>query len=124
MREIWWSQYQSERARTTYLEQQIQDMGSVRLPLNVPVLENESHASTDLFSRIQTFCKEWKEKRKHEWESIKEVLDKMKESKGKHHKQQVEKRDAAYSQLAKDVEKTRTIVRISVSRASTISAEE
>ena len=76
----------------------------MRLPSNIPLLEDESHDSTDLSSRIQTFCKERKEKRKHEWESNKMVLDKMKESKGKHHKQQVEEKDVAYSQLAKDIE--------------------
>ena len=43
------------------------------------------------------------------------ALDKMKENKGKHHKQQAEEKDAAYSQLAKDVEKTRIMVRNSVS---------
>ena len=48
----------SERARTTYLDQQMQDMGSVWLPLNVPLMEEESHASTDLTRRIHTFCKE------------------------------------------------------------------
>ena len=61
---------------------------------------------TDLSSRIQAFCKEWREKRKHEWESIKVALDKFKESKGKSHKQQVEEeRDAAYSQMVQDIEK-------------------
>ena len=90
----------SERARTAYLECQIQDMSSVRLPLHIPSLEDESHAPTDLSNRIWAFCKEWKEKRKHEWESIRVALDKMKESKGKYHKQQVEEeRDAAYSQM-------------------------
>ena len=38
----------SERARATYLEGQIQDMGSVQLPLNIPVMEEESHASSAL----------------------------------------------------------------------------
>ena len=67
----------------------------MRLPLNIPSLEDESHAPTNLSSRIQAFCKDQKEKRKHEWESIKVVLEKMKESKGKSHKQQVEEeRDA------------------------------
>ena len=80
---------------------------------------------TNLSSRIQAFCKEWKEKRKHEWESIKVALDKMKESKGKYHKQQVEEeRDAAYSQMVQNVERTRAMVRNSISRASTISGEE
>ena len=100
-------------------------MSSVRLPLNIPLVEDESHAPTDLSSRIWAFCKEWKEKRKHEWESIKVVLDKMKESKEKHHKQQVEEeREAAYSQMVQNIERTRVMVRNSVSRAFTISAEE
>ena len=80
----------SEGARAAYLERQIQHMSSVKLPLNIPSLEDESHAPTDLSSRIRAFCKEQKEKRKHEWESIKVALDKIKESKGKYHKQQVE----------------------------------
>ena len=100
-------------------------MSSVRLPLNIPSLDDESHAPTDLSSRIWAFCKEWKEKRKHEWESIKVALDKMKESKGKHYKQQdEEERDVAYSQMVQNIERTRAMVRNSVSRASTISAEE
>ena len=48
----------SERARAAYLEIQIQDMSSVWLPLNIPLMEEESHASTDLTRRIYTFCKE------------------------------------------------------------------
>ena len=100
-------------------------MSSVRLPLNIPSLEDELHAPPNLSSRIRAFCKEWKEKRKHEWESIKVALDKIKESKGKCHKQQVEEeRDTAYSQMVQNVERTRAMVRNSISRASTISAEE
>ena len=100
-------------------------MCNVRLPLNIPSLEDESHAATNLSSRIWAFCKEWKEKRKHEWDSIKVALDKMKESKGKYHNQQVEEeRDATYSQMVQNVERTRAMVRNSISRASTISAEE
>ena len=52
------------------------------------------------------------------------VLDKLKESKGKHLKQPDKKRDDTYSQMAQDVERTRVLVRNSVSRASTISAED
>ena len=48
----------SEKARATYLEGQIQVMGSVWLPLNVPVMKEESHASSDLTRRINNFCKE------------------------------------------------------------------
>ena len=113
----------SERAITTYLERQIQDMSSVRLPLNIPSLEDESHAPTTLSNTIQAFCQEWKEKRKHEWESIRVALDKMRENKGKYHKQQTEEeKDAAYSQMVQNVERMRDMVRNSISRASTISA--
>ena len=48
----------SERARAAYLESQIKDMSSVQLPLNTPSMEEESHVSTDLTRRINTFCKE------------------------------------------------------------------
>ena len=49
----------------------------------------------------------------------------MKESKEKHHKQQVEEeRDATYAQMVQNVVKTRAMVRNSVSRASAISTEE
>ena len=53
------------------------------------------------------------------------ALDQMKESKGKHPTQPGKKeREAAYSQMAQDMERTRNVVRNSISRASTISAEE
>ena len=48
----------SERARAAYLEQQIQGMGSVRLPLNILSMEEESHAPTDLSGRIHAFWSE------------------------------------------------------------------
>ena len=53
------------------------------------------------------------------------ALEKLKESKEKCHNQQAQKeRDATYAQMVQNLEKTRAIVRNSVSRASTISAEE
>ena len=49
----------------------------------------------------------------------------MKESKRKHPKQPDEKeREVVYSQMAQNMERTRNVVRDSISRASTISAEE
>ena len=56
----------SKQARSTYLERQIQGMSSVRLPLNIPLLEDESCASTNLPNRIQAFCQEGKEKSRYE----------------------------------------------------------
>ena len=54
----------SERARVAYLERQLQDMSSVQLPLNIPLMEKDSHTSTDLARRINLFCKEQKERRR------------------------------------------------------------
>ena len=114
-----------ERARTEYLEQQIQDMSSIRLTLNIPSIEEESHVPTDLSGRIYAFCRERKEKREQEWESHKVALVKIKESKGKHPKQPDKKeREATYSQMAQNMKRTRNVVRNSISQASTISAEE
>ena len=48
----------SERARTTYLESQIQGMGSGMITFKHPINGEGSHASTDLTRRINTFCKE------------------------------------------------------------------
>ena len=98
----------SELARCAYLERQIQGMSSMRLPLNIPLLEDELCPSTNLPNRIQAFCQEQKEKRKYKWESIRVVQEKMKESKGKYHKQQAEEeRDATYAQMVQNVEKTK-----------------
>ena len=115
----------NERARSTYLEKQIQGMSIVKLPLDMPLLENISCESADLPQRIHTFCQEQKEKRRHEWESLKVTLEKIKESKEKCEIQQAqEERDATYTQMVQSLEKTRAMVRNSVSGASTISAEE
>ena len=91
-------------------------MSSVWLPLNIPLMGEESCAPTDLSERIHAFCKEQKEKRKWEWESHKIALDVMKESKGKHPKQpNREEREVVYSQIAQTMEKTRNVVRNSIS---------
>ena len=53
------------------------------------------------------------------------ALEKLKESKEKCCNQQAQKeRDATYAQMVQNLEKTRAIVRNSVSRAFTISVEE
>ena len=109
----------------TILESQIQDMSSVQLPLNIPLMEEGPCVPTDLTRRINTFCKEQKERRRQEWESHRKALDVMKQSKGKHPRQpDKEEREVVYSQIAQNMEKTRIVVRSSISQASTISAEE
>ena len=62
----------SEQARAAYLERQMQVMSSVRLPSDMPSLEDMSHGSENLPRRIQIFCQEQKDKRKYEWESLRQ----------------------------------------------------
>ena len=78
----------------------MQGMSNVKQPLDMPSLEDMSHGSKNLPKRIQTFCQEQKEKRKHEWESLKMALEKMKESDEKYcNPQAQEERDAIYAQM-------------------------
>ena len=71
------------------------------------------------------FCKEQKEKRRQERESHKQALDALKEKKKQQLKQpNKEESKIVYSQIAQDMEKTSDVVQRSMSRASTISAEE
>ena len=53
----------SEEARAAYLENQMRDMSGVQSPSQVPTMEGESFISADLTRRIDTFCKEQKEKK-------------------------------------------------------------
>ena len=57
-------------------------MGSVRLPSDMPSLEDGvSIGPENLSKRIQNHCQEKKDKRKHEWEIHRLALEGMKESK-------------------------------------------
>ena len=97
-------------------------MSSVRLPSGMPSLEDGiSIRPESLSKRIQICCQEKKDKRKHEWESHRLTLDRMKESNEKqYHQQSQEERDAVYARMLHNLETTRVAVRNSISKASTI----
>ena len=78
----------NEQARAAYLERQMQDMNSVRLPFGMPSLEDGiSIGPESLSKRIQNYCQEKKDKSKHEWEIHRLILDGMKERKEKQYYQ-------------------------------------
>ena len=78
----------SEQGRAAYLERQMQYMSSVRIPSGIPSLEDGISVGPDSLSkRIQNYCQEKKDKRKHEWETHRLTLDGMKESKEKQYHQ-------------------------------------
>ena len=71
----------NEQVRAAYLERQMQNMNSVRLPSSMPSLEDGvSVGPESLFKKIQNYCQEKKDRRKHEWETHRLTLDGMKES--------------------------------------------
>ena len=111
-----------KEARAAYLEECMKNIGSVRLPSNIPAKVEETGMSTDLVKRIDMLCNEQKEKRRQERESHEWTLVMLQERK----RQQPVKEDdkVVYSQIAQNMEKTRDVIRRSMSRASTISAEE
>ena len=82
----------SEEARAAYLEECMKNMGSVRLPSDVPSWVEDSHMSTDLVRRIDIYCNEQKGRRRQEWEFHKQALDALKERKKQNLKNLIRKR--------------------------------
>ena len=116
----------NEQARSAYLERQMRQMDSVKLPSGMPSLKDGMVPRPEsLQDWIQSFCQDRKVKRKQEWESQREALERMKENKEQQCRQQnQEERDAVYAQMLQNLERTRAAVRSSISKASTISDEE
>ena len=74
----------SEQARAAYLERQMQGMNSIRIPSSMPSLEDGVLVDPESLSkRIQSYCPENKDNRKHGWETHKMALNRIKENKDK-----------------------------------------
>ena len=116
----------NEQVRSAYLERKMRQMNSVKLPSGMPSLKDGMVLRPEsLQDQIQNFCQERKVKRKQEWESHREALERMKESKDQQcHQQSQEERDAMYVQMLQNLERTRVAVRSSINKVSTISDEE
>ena len=72
----------TEQVRSTYLERQMRQVDSVKLPSGMSSLEDEIvPRPKSLQDRIQNFCCENRDKRKQEWESHRVALKKMRENK-------------------------------------------
>ena len=81
--------------------------------------------SENLTRRIHDCYAERRDKRKQKWETHKMTLNNIKEKKEKQYQQQSQKdRDAVYARMLHNLERTRAVVRNTISRTSTISAEE
>ena len=92
----------------------------------MPSLEDGTPLEPESLSRrIHDYCEERRDNRKHEWETHKMTLNSIKEKKEKQYQQQSpEEKDAVYARMLHNLERTRSVVRNTISRTSTISAEE
>ena len=92
----------------------------------MPSLENGILIeSENLPRRIHDYCEESRNSGKQKWEMHKMTLNSIKEKKEKQYQQQSQKeRGAVYARLLHNLERTRAVVRNTISRASTILAEE
>ena len=74
----------SEQARAAYLERQMHNMNSVRIPLSMASLEDGTSIEPESLSRkIHDYCEERRNNRKHGWETDKKTLNSLKEKKRK-----------------------------------------
>ena len=72
----------NEQAKSAYLERQMRQMVSVKLPSGMPSLKDGMVPRPEsLQDQIQSFCQERKDKRKKEWESHRVALEKIKKAK-------------------------------------------
>ena len=78
-----------------------------------------------LYMRIQDYCQEKRDNRKHEWETHTLTLERNERSKEKQYQQQSQQEThAVYARMLHNLERTRAFVRNSIGKASTISDEE
>ena len=87
----------SEQARAAYLERQMQNMNSVRIPSSMPSLEDGTSIEPESLSRrIHDYCEERRDNRKHGWETHKMTLDSLKEKNKNSINNEVRKREMLY----------------------------
>ena len=115
----------NEQARTDYLERQMRNMSSLQLPSSIPPsgddipLEDES-----LSRRIWDYCSRIEDHRRCEKDTHHVTLSSIKEYKVRQQQQSQKERDEIYKGMSQNLERVREVARGTLSRASTILAEE
>ena len=116
----------NEQARADYLERQMRNMSSVQLPSSIPPsgddipLEDES-----LSRRIWDYCSRIEDHRRCEKDTHHVTLSSIKEYKVRQQQQKSQKeRDEVYKGMSQNLERVREVAQGTLSRASTILAEE
>ena len=115
----------NEQARADYLEKQIRHMSSVQLLSSIPTSGDDVPLEEDsLCRRIQDYCSRLEDHQRCEKDTHHVILNSIKEHKIRQRQQGKKDRDQIYKAMSKNLEKVREVARGTLSRASTISAEE
>ena len=116
----------NEQARADYLERQMQNMSSVQLPSSIPPSGDDIPLEEDSLSkRIQDYCSRIEDHRRCEKDTHHVTLSSIKEYKVRQQQQKSQKEgDEVYKGMSQNLERVREVARGTLSRASTISAEE
>ena len=116
----------NEQARTDYLEKQMRNMSSVQLPLSLPPSGDDIPLVDESLSRrIWDYCARIEVHRRCEKDTHQVTLNSITEYKVRQQQQKSQKeRDEVYKGMSCNLEKVREVTCGTLSRASTISAEE
>ena len=115
----------NEQARADYLEKQIRHMNSVRLLPSIPTSGDEIPLEEDSLSRrIRDYCSRIEDHRRCQKDTHHITLNSIKEYKIRQREQGQKDRDEVYKGMSQNLERVREVARSTLSRASTISAEE
>ena len=101
----------NEEARADYLERQMQNMSSVRLPLSIPPSGNDLPLEDESLSRrIQDYCSRIKNHRRCEKDTHHVTLSSIKEYKVIQQQQKSQKeRDEVYKGMSQNLERVREV---------------
>ena len=115
----------NEQARADYLERQIRNMSSVRLPSNMPCSGDDIPLENDSLSkRIWDYCSKIEDHRRCEKDTHHVTPSSIKEYKVRQQQQSQKERDEVYKRMSHNLEKVKQVACSTLSRASTILAEE
>ena len=114
----------NEQARTEYIDRQMRHMKSVSLPSSIPASDDQPLEEDDLYKRIRDYCSRIEDNRRCENDTHYVTLNSIKEYKARQEQQGKKDRDEVYQKMSQNLEKVREVARHTLSRASTISAEE
>ena len=115
----------NEQARADYLERQMRNMSSVQLPSSIPPSGDDIPFEEDSLSRrICDYCSRIEDHRRCEKDTHHVILSSIKEYKVRQQQKSQKEKDEVYKGMSQNLERVREVARGTLSRASTILAEE